>query len=258
MRLWAATLALNAVALAVWQFASERRVEAGAVSLSHLPAPTEIVQAARSLSIANSVLVDLANSLGWLCAGFAPGVLLGIYAGFAIGRSPWSGVVLKPVLELLKPVPAVVWIPFLILALPSAESSRIAGAFVGVFFPVLLGTIHGAASIDVRLIAAARSLGAHPRNIFREVLLPGALPGIGAGVCAGFGTAWSCVIVSEAIVGQSGLGCLARESYVERHYQQFVVVLSVIGLVGVSGAALLKWIGARFTPWAHPPEGTCK
>ena len=94
---------------------------------------------------------------------------------------------LLPPLELLRPIPAVAWIPLAVLMFPSSESSMIYITFIGALFPILLSTVHGVENVDPRLIASARSLGATRSAILREVVLPGAAPAIVTGLAIGMG-----------------------------------------------------------------------
>ncbi|MBF3307622.1 ABC transporter permease subunit, partial [Pseudomonas aeruginosa] len=90
---------------------------------------------------------------------------LGIALGLAIGRSAWAEALLLPPLEVLRPIPAVAWIPLAILMFPSSEASMIFITFTGALFPILLNTVHGVEALDPRLLASARSLGAGRRAL---------------------------------------------------------------------------------------------
>src|SRR5206468_7876994 len=99
-------------------------------------------------------------SLWRVFAGNGAAVVAGIVFGFAIGRSRAASDLLLPPLELLRPIPAVAWIPLSILMFPSSELSMIYITFIGALLPILLNTVHGLTNVDRRLVASARSLGA--------------------------------------------------------------------------------------------------
>ncbi|AOE82715.1 ABC transporter permease [Pseudomonas sp. TCU-HL1] len=132
--------------------------------------------------------------------------LLGVLLGLIIGRSKWAEDSLLPPLEVLRPIPAVAWIPLAILMFPSSELSMVFITFTGALFPILLNTVHGVEAVDPRLIASARSLGAGRLAILREVILPGAAPSIVTGLAIGMG--------SSALVKR--LGALATPWYYAR------------------------------------------
>jgi len=122
---------------------------------------------------------------------------------------------LLPPLEVLRPIPAVAWIPLAILMFPSSELSMMFITFTGALFPILLNTVHGVEGVDPRLIASARSLGAGNRTILGEIILPGAGPNIVTGAAIGMGTAWFCLVTAEMISGQYGIGYFTWESYTD-------------------------------------------
>ena len=121
--------------------------------------------------------------------------------------------------------------------------------FTGAFFPILLGAIHGAESVDPRLVASARSLGAGQWSVLREVVLPGAAQGIVTGLAIGMGTSWFCLVTAEMISGQFGIGYYTWESYTVQRYPDIVVGMLLIGLLGMGSSALVRMAGRLVTPW---------
>jgi NitT/TauT family transport system permease protein len=121
--------------------------------------------------------------------------------------------------------------------------------FLGAFFPILLNAIHGASSIDRRLLAAASCLGASRWQLLREVVLPGSLPNILTGLAIGMGTAWFCLVTAEMIAGQYGIGYYTWESYNLQRYPEIVVGMLLIGAFGMGSSALIRQLGAFVTPW---------
>jgi len=154
-----------------------------------------------------------------------------------------------PPLEVLRPIPAVAWIPLAILMFPSSEMSMIFITFTGALFPILLNTIHGVESVDPRLIASARSLGSGGLAIFTEVILPGAGPSIVTGLSIGMGTAWFCLVTAEMISGQFGIGYYTWASYTIQNYAEIVVGMLFIGVFGMVSSMLVKRLGLALMPW---------
>jgi len=233
----------------LWHWLATRHVNLGFVSFANLPSPREVLDAASSLVQSPKFLAHLRSSLLRVAAGFAVAALCGIGAGLAIGRLRWAQLLLLPPLELLRPIPAVAWIPLSILLFPSSEASMIFITFIGALFPILLNTIHGVGQVDGRLIAAARSLGTGRLSLFPSVILPAAAPSIVTGLAIGMGTCWFCLVTAEMISGQLGIGYYTWASYTLQNYPDIVVGMLVIGLLGMGSSALIRLLGRLLLPW---------
>lgn len=246
---WVLRAVSIAVFLLAWQTASTLRLNLGLVTFVNVPAPTEVLQAAIDFVQSAKAFDHVTSSLRRVASGYAIAAIVGIALGLAIGRSRRAADVLLPPLEILRPIPAVAWIPLAVLLFPSSEASMIYITFIGALFPILLNTIHGVENVDPRLIASAKSLGGTRSAILREVILPGAAPSIVTGLAIGMGTSWFCLVTAEMISGQFGIGYYTWESYTIQNYADIIVGMILIGLLGMGSSALLKWIGASLTPW---------
>jgi len=149
----------------------------------------------------------------------------------------------------LRPIPGVAWIPLAILMFPSSEVSMVFITFIGALFPILLATIHGVEALDRRLVASARCLGAGRWRVFRDVVVPGALPHVITGLAIGMGTSWFCLVTAEMIAGQYGIGYYTWEAYNLQDYPSIVVGMVAIGVLGLLSSALVRRLGALLTPW---------
>lgn len=240
-----------AVCVALWQIASTWRVNLGFITFRNIPAPSDAALAGWTLLDSPKLLSHVLNSVFRVFAGYACAAISGIMLGVAIGRTKLAGDLLLPPLELIRPIPAVAWIPLAILAFPSSELSMIFITFTGAIFPILLNTIHGVESVDPRLLASARSLGAGRSALLFEVILPGALPNIVTGLAIGMGTSWFCLVAAEMISGQFGVGYYTWEAYTLQNYPDIVVGMILIGLLGMASSFGVRLIGAQLTPWAR-------
>lgn len=246
---WPLRLGSLLACLGFWQVAASLRLDLGLVTFSYVPTPTAVLEAGWSLIESSKLLPHLTTSLARVFAGYLAAALLGVLLGLAIGRSRWAEDSLLPPLEVLRPIPAVAWIPLAILMFPSSELSMIFITFTGALFPILLNTIHGVEGIDGRLIASARSLGAGRLALLREVVLPGAAPSIVTGLAIGMGTSWFCLVTAEMISGQFGIGYYTWESYTLQNYADIVVGMLLIGVLGMGSSASVKRLGAMCMPW---------
>ncbi|MGP1614548.1 MAG: ABC transporter permease [Pollutimonas bauzanensis] len=246
---WALRSSSLLACLLFWHVASSQRLDMGLVTFTYVPTPSAVFDAAWALIESNELLPHLTSSLSRVFLGYLSAAVVGVTLGLAIGRSRWVEDTLLPPLEVLRPIPAVAWIPLAILMFPSSELSMVFITFTGALFPILLNTIHGVEGVDPRLIASARSLGAKRPAILREVILPGASPSIVTGLAIGMGTSWFCLVTAEMISGQFGIGYYTWESYTIQNYANIVVGMLLIGLLGMGSSVLVKRLGALATPW---------
>jgi len=252
---WSLRLASLLACLALWQLASSRHLNLGLVTFANVPGPGEVLDAAVQLAQSSKLGRHLGASLARVLAGYLLAAVAGVLLGLAIGRGRWARDGLLPPLEVLRPIPAVAWIPLAILMFPSAELSMIFITFTGALFPILLNTIHGVEAVDPRLLASARSLGANRLALLREVVLPGALPSIVTGLAIGMGTSWFCLVTAEMISGQWGIGYYTWESYTLQNYPDIVVGMLLIGVLGMASSLLVRQLGALATPWQRQAGG---
>lgn len=238
-----------ALCLLLWHLAASKRLDLGLVTFANVPTPQAAVHALVQLIQSNSLWPHLSSSLTRVFSGYVAASIVGIALGLAVGRSRRAEDLLMPPLELLRPIPAVAWIPLAILMFPSSEASMIFITFTGALFPILLNTVHGVEAVDPRLIASAKSLGATPSAILREVILPGAAPSIVTGLSIGMGTSWFCLVTAEMISGQFGIGYYTWSSYVIQNYAEIIVGMFFIGILGMGSSWLIKRFGSILTPW---------
>ena len=253
LKLLVQSLALLACVL-LWHLLSINRVQLLGLTFVNVPPPVEVLAAAWELLHSPKLLHHLGSSLYRVAIGFSVAALFGIALGLLIGRYRWARNALLPPLEVLRPIPAVAWIPLAILMFTSSEASMIYITFIGALFPILLNTIHGVEGVDPRLIAAARSLGGRRAAIFIEVIVPAAAPAIVTGLSIGMGTCWFCLVSAEMISGQFGIGYYTWESYSVQNYANIVVGMLLIGGLGMGSSQLIRVAGQWFMPWYKPDE----
>ncbi|HEY1150730.1 MAG TPA: ABC transporter permease [Pseudoduganella sp.] len=238
-----------AVCVLAWQWASTHRIDLGLLTFRNVPSPEEALLAAGALLQSPKLAHHLMASIYRVFAGYAAAAVVGIALGLLIGRSRFLEDALLPPLEVLRPIPAVAWIPLAILMFPSSELSMVFITFIGALFPILLNTIHGVEGVDARLIASARSLGSGPASVFTDVILPAAAPSIVTGLSIGMGTAWFCLVTAEMISGQFGIGYYTWASYIVQNYPEIIVGMLFIGVFGMGSSVLVKKIGNALMPW---------
>jgi NitT/TauT family transport system permease protein len=219
------------------------------VRFQNIPPPSAVLEEAITLFGSAGFYVHILASLERIWLGFAIATGLGVGLGLLIGWFRFAEDAMFPPIELLRPIPAVAWVPLSIMLWPTERSSIVFITTLGAFFPIVLNTIHGVEGIDRQLVRAATSLGAGRTAIFREVVIPGALPSIVTGLSVGMGVSWICLISAEMISGQFGVGYFTWVAYGIVKYPEIVVGMLVIGVLGMLSSGLIRLVGARCMPW---------
>lgn len=184
-----------------------------------------------------------------IMAGFGIATVLGVSLGLFMG---WKKIVRDyafPIVELLRPIPTMAWVPLAILMFSSREAPIIFLACLASFFATVLNTLLGVESIDESYFRAAKCLGASPRHVFTKVVVPGALPFIFTGLQISMGVAWFSLVAAEMLSGEYGLGYLIWDSYVLSQYPVIVIGMVTLGLIGYVCSALIRMVGNQLMRW---------
>jgi NitT/TauT family transport system permease protein len=253
------TFALACVSLTAlflfWYLGTKYRLEFY-IRFKNVPTPYEVYQQLTQVGLSNKYLVNIAISLRRILTGFFIAIAIGVPLGLAIGKYPRVRDLFMPVVEVLRPIPAIAWVPMSIMLWPNNEASIVFITFIGAFFPILLNTIHGVHSLDGVLVRAARCLGASEFRLFLNVILPGSLPHIFTGLAVGMGVAWVSLIAAEMISGQFGIGYFTWEAYSLVDYPAIVLGMITIGCLGLACSGIIRMVGTLLMPWlAFAPGG---
>jgi len=238
-----------------WYFGTKYRLEFY-IRFKNVPTPNEVFQQLTQVGLSNKYLVNIAISVRRILTGFFIAMLIGVPLGLAIGKYPRVRDFFMPVMEILRPIPAIAWVPMSIMLWPNNEAAIVFITFIGAFFPILLNTIHGVHSLDQVLVRAARCLGASELRLFVNVILPGSLPHIFTGLAVGMGVAWVSLIAAEMISGQFGVGYFTWEAYSLVDYPAIVLGMITIGVLGLACSGIIRMVGILLMPWlAFAPGG---
>lgn len=199
----------------------------------YLPAPTQVLSAAMQLIYDGQLSRDILASLKRVGVALVLASLVGFPLGFAIGGSRWVAWFGEPILDFLRPIPPLAWIPLSIVWLGVSDAQNEFIIFLGAFFPILLNTVQGVRSVEKQLIRAARTLGAGPLAIQFTVVLPASLPSIFTGFRIGTGIAWMALVAGELVAATSGLGFLISQGRLLFRSDYIVVGMVTIGIIGL-------------------------
>ena len=174
---------------------------------------------------------------------------LGVPLGLLMGWSTKFKEYVFPVFEMLRPIPILAWVPLAIVMFIATESAVIFLAFLASFFATSLNTMLGVQSIDESYVRAANCLGAKRWQVFRHVIIPGALPFIFTGLQISIGVCWFSLVAAEMVSGQYGLGYVINTSYVMVRYPTIIIGMVTLGLVGYATSALVRLAGDYLMQW---------
>ena len=239
--------ALPVVVIVLWQLAAQ----IGWLSVRILPAPVTIGKTFWRMTLSGELGSNLAISTARALTGFAIGGSIGLLLGFITGLSRLGERLLDTSVQMLRNIPHLALIPLVILWFGIDETAKIFLVALGTLFPIYLNTYHGIRNIDRGLLEMARSYGLRGFSLFRQVILPGALPSIMVGVRYALGVMWLTLIVAETISADSGIGYLAMNA---REFLQTDVVVVAIILYALLGkladvcTVLLERVWLRWHP----------
>ncbi|WP_172196562.1 aliphatic sulfonate ABC transporter permease SsuC [Niveibacterium sp. COAC-50] len=233
--------------LVAWQVAAQT----GLISSRVLPAPLDILRATIRLASSGELLSHVLVSTRRALLGFAIGGGLGLALGLATGSFRKLETLLDTSLQMLRNIPPLALIPLVILWFGIDEAAKLFLVAVGVFFPVYLNTFHGIRSVDPALIEMAKSYGLSGWQLYRHVILPGAVASILVGVRFSLGLMWVLLIVAETISANAGIGYMTMNA---REFLQTDVVLVGIllyALLGKLADVLARALERSWLRW-HP------
>jgi len=175
--------------------------------------------------------------------------VLGVPFGLFLGWSRTFKEFLFPAFEMLRPIPILAWVPLAIVMFVATESAVIYLTFLASFFATALNTMLGVESIDESYTRAASCLGASKWQVFRHVIVPGALPFVFTGLQISVGVSWFSLVAAEMVSGQYGLGYVINTSYTMVRYPTIVIGMITLGAVGYVTSAMVRMAGDYMMQW---------
>jgi taurine transport system permease protein len=235
------------VFLGVW----ELLVQAGVIDPFFLPSPTQILSRMVQMGSGPDAVLwhDIRMSATRVLTGFALSAAVGVPVGLIMGMSPGIRASLNPIVSIIRPLPALSWIPLSMLWLGIDEQQKYAIVFMGCFASVLVYTTDATMRVDTTLALAARNLGASQLQVLRFVVLPGALPNILSGLKVVLAIAWTCVISAEMVGANSGLGFRIWTAKEWSDTGQVLVGMLSISITVLLLDILFRGIERLLVPW---------
>lgn len=238
-------LAGTLIVLGLWEFASR----SGAIDPTIFPSPTQAIAEATHRLTSDQVLGNTAWSLYRVFSGFLLGCLAGTVIGILAAWSRGFGLIARPIIELLRPIPPLAWIPLAIIWFGLGEPSKFFIIFLGAFFPVVTAAYQGVRGVDPVLIRAARTFGLTGWRLLIRVMVPAASPDLATGIRIGWGLSFGVLVAAELIAADRGLGyMIMNERNTGGSVSVIIVGILLIGALNLItdaliGGAIQKWIG---------------
>ena len=199
------------------------------------PSPREVEKGLAELLRHHVLWGDIRDSLRRVALGFGAAALLGIPLGLTLGWYPAANQVMNPVMQILRPISPIAWIPVAILFFGVGERPALFLIFLAAFFPIVIACVSGVSSVPSIYRRAGRNFGLSPARVLTRVVFPAASPQILVGLRIALGVAWLVVVAAEMIAVDSGLGYLVIDSRNSgKRYDLVVAAMLIIGLIGLT------------------------
>jgi NitT/TauT family transport system permease protein len=223
------------VMLVLWNYA---------VKWSHtdvFPSPLAVQRGTVQLMEGGLLWHYIGDSLRRVGIGYLSAIVVGVPCGLLLGWYPTAATVVNPVIQILRPISPIAWIPVAIILFGITDAAAVYLIFLSAFFPIVVSAMNAVRNVPAMYRRAGRNFGLSPAKLLAKVVLPAALPQMLVGMRIALGIAWLVVVAAEMIASNSGLGYLvidARNS--GKRYDLVVAAMIMIGLIGLALDFILR------------------
>jgi sulfonate transport system permease protein len=242
---WVVGFAVPVLLLGIWQGASG----AGLVSAAILPSPLLVINTLVTMAQSGEMAEAIGATSYRMALGFVLGAGAATVLGGLCGASAIVRALLDPLIQALRSVPSLAWVPLFILWLGIFEASKITLVAVGVFFPVYLNLVSGIANVDRKLLEVGRVHGFSPLRRLLRIQLPAALPAYVVGLRGGLGLGWMFVAAAELLGATDGLGFILDDGEQTGRPERVLAALLLFGICGKVTDWALASGGRRLVAW---------
>lgn len=231
--------------LVFWKVQSAR----GVLNTNILASPDDVIIRLNEMLENGSLWKNILASVGRVIKGYLIGALLGFVIGALNGLFKTVNRALLAIIAIVRPIPPIALIPFLILWLGIGEASKITIIVIGSFWPVLLNTMQGIQETDPKLLEVASAFGKKKIIVLLKIILPSAVPSIFTGLRLGISQAWTCVVTAEMIAASAGVGYLIQ--YARELVQPDLLLLGIItiGVIGLFIDFIVIFLQKKIVYW---------
>lgn len=242
---WILYLALPIIILIAWEGADL----AGMIHPYSMPAPKAIIDVTLEFIRNGQLWTNITVSLIRVLEGFFLALLSAFIIGINAAIFPKFETFTDLVIQIIRPIPPIAWIPLAILWFGIGQGSKIFIIFLGAFFPVFINTVDGIKNIDSKYFELCAVYEVPKSDLIKKVVIPGALPSITTGIRLGLGNAWVCVVAAEMIGATSGVGYMLSNGRSLSRPDMVILGMLIVGIFGKVMDDILKKIREKLITW---------
>lgn len=256
-------LATGAIFVAAWQIACERMaydivnaVTGETRRIEVFPSPGQMLVGMQAPVLDGTLLRFAIASVYRVAVGFGIAVLLGVPLGLWAGWYARGFQAINPLVQALRPISPIAWIPIAVLWFGVKDASAIFLIALASFFPIVAGTMTAVRTIPLVFVRSAQNHGLGGLELFRRVVLPACMPQIVTSLRLALGIAWMVIVAAEMIAVDSGLGYLIMDARNANNYDRVVGAMLAIGFIGIGLDALMRRLERiDEVRWGFPKAG---
>lgn len=217
------------VLIFIWQLA----VITGKWNEALFPSPLNVLKGFKELAVSGMLAASVKDSIIRFVIGYSLSVVSGITLGLVLGwfRKVWGFV--NPVLQLIRPISPIAWLPFVVLWFGIGDLPAIVIIFIAGFFPILLSTVSAVGKVDQLYIKVAKNFGLNRLHMLTKIVLPSAFPAIATSLHLALGSAWVFLVAGEMVGAQTGLGFMIIDARNNLRADMLLASIISIGLIGL-------------------------
>jgi len=238
-------IALIAAVLIVWYVMAGR----GTLNEIIMPAPSKVAETVVSLITSGTLWTNLVISVVRVLKGYFIAVVLGVSLGILIGLSKHFERLTVLMIQIIKPIPPIAWIPLVILWFGIGESGKVFLIFLGSFFNILINVYDGIKQADEKYIEVSKSMETPFFKHIFQLIIPGAAPNIFTGLRIGLSSGWMCVVAAELVSSTTGLGYMIMNARQFGQTDVVIVGMLTIGIIGKLMDSLLRAVEKYAIKW---------
>lgn len=236
---------LPILVLLIWEGAAL----AGQLKPYTMPEPKVIVATTIQMLRSGELLQNIGVSIFLVLEGFFLALLVAFVIGLFVSLFPKFELFTDMVIQIIKPIPPIAWIPLAILWFGIGQNSKIYIIFIGAVFPVFINTVDGIKGIDKKYLELATVYEVPKIQLVRKILIPGALPSIMTGIRLGLGNAWVCVVAAEMIGATSGVGYMLANGRSLSRPDIVILGMLIVGIFGKLMDDFLRFLRKKLITW---------
>lgn len=242
---WALYFILPLALLIAWECADL----AGTIHPYSFPSIKSIWNTVVEYGVNGKLINNIIVSFLRVIEGFFVALVIGVGLGILVSVFERVNILTDFIIQIVRPIPPIAWIPLAILWFGIGESSKIFIIFLGAFFPIFVNTVDGIRSVDSKYFELGQVYEVPKRELITKVIIPGALPAILTGIRLGIGSAWICVVAAEMIGATSGVGYMLSDGRSLSRPDIVVLGMLIVGIIGKIMDDILKLLRDKIVTW---------